>query len=902
LPGILLGSAWAASWDIRLLIVGGQDRSAGHVFISYRRQDLANAERLHSLLEDAGIRVWRDTSDLWPGDDWRLEIRRAISDGTLVFLACFSTASITHTPSWQIEELNLAAEQMRLRPPQEPWLIPVRFDDCEIPDIDVGAGRTLRSIHYCNMFGDEADNEAARLVATVQRILGRLLGSRATPNPAPVSRFQRAKPIRWTGSQPLGDAGEGGDVHFGSPAEMPVPSQLLPTPANFTDRARELAVLRGILGNGEPERPLTLAVIVGVGGVGKTSLALRWLHEVRRRYPDGQLYADLGGHLPSTTARPGDVLGRFLRALAIPPERIPLSLDEMAALYRSVTDGRRLVVMLDDAASAAQVRTLLPGPGPSLVAVTTRWRIAGLAIDGAHFTELRPLEEADAVELLGRVAGPARIQAEPLAALHVVRLCGGLPLAVCVSGARLAPRPSWPVEQMAGELASERDRLGALSLTGDLSVRAAFDVSYQGLPAEVARMYRQLSLVPGYGFGLDLAVAASATDLATTSRLLDALTGASLLEETAGGWFRFHDLVRLHAREQADIEPDTDQGAVIARSVQWYLQAAVAADLAVIPGRWQLGSLYEHARQLPSAYESPAEALDWLDQTLPGLLAALGTARDHGLHEQAWQLCEAMWGLFLYRKHFRDWIDSTQVGVAAAQASGDRRAEARMRDQLGFAYLNLNRYADATDQFTQAMELAQQAGHRLGEAAALANLGLTLLGLRRPDEALGQFEMARTIHWDLGRSRGVALMTRHIGEAHRDAGRYLQAIDALAEARHVFAALPDAYNEARTKTSLAQTYLLAGRPADAPGPLNQALVTLTSLGARYKQADVHVSLADAAGQLADPGRERLHLEQALAIYAEVGAPEEGQIRQRLDALGLEAEFPAMPSEDNTAPP
>ena len=677
-----------------------------------------------------------------------------------------------------------------------------------------------------------------------------------------------------------------GDVHLstGAPA-MPVPGQLLPTPVNFTDRAGELADLRGILKNGEPERPVTLAVIVGVGGVGKTSLVLRWLHEVRERYPGGQLYGDLGGHRPSGAARPGDVLGRFLRALGIPPERVPLSLDEMAALYRSVTDGRRLVVMLDDAASAAQVRALLPGPGPSLVAVTTRWRIAGLAIDGAHFTELGPLEEADAVELLGRVAGPARVQSEPRAARHVARLCGGLPLAVCVSGARLAPRPSWPVERMVRELASERDRLGALSLTGDLSVRAVFDVSYQGLPAEAARMYRELSLVPGPGFGVDLAAAATATDPATAARLLDALTEASLLEETAGGWYRFHDLVRLHAREQAAIDRD----AVIARSVQWYLRAAVAADLVVIPGRWQLGSLYDHARQLPPAYDHPAEALDWLERALPGLLTALDAARDHGLHEQAWQLCEAMWGLFLYRKHFRHWIDATQVGVAEAQACGDLRAEARMRDQLGFAYLNLNRYADAIEQFTPAMELAQQAGHRLGEAAARANLGLTLLGLQRPDEALGQFETARAIHQDLGRPRGIALMTRHIGEAHCDAGRYPQAIDALLEARRVFAALPDAYNEARAKTSLAQTYLLAGRPTDALGPLKQALATLTSLGARYKQADIHVSLADAAGQLADPGRARGHLEQALAIYAEVGAPEEGHIRQRLDALGPETE-------------
>jgi NB-ARC domain len=341
-----------------------------------------------------------------------------------------------------------------------------------------------------------------------------------------------------------------GDVVFNvaSPTRMPVPGQLPPTPQNFTDRSRELATLHGLLAGQDLARSFTLAVIMGVGGVGKTSLALRWLHQVREHYSAGQLYADLGGHRPDEAERPGNVLGQFLRALGLAPERVPVSLEEQSAVWRSLTDGLRLVILLDNAASAAQVRALLPGSGPSLVAVTTRWRIGGLAIDGARFTELGPLDEADAIELLDRVAGAGRARSEPHAARTIVQLCGRLPLAVCVSGARLAPRPRWPVERMAAELASEQHRLAALHLTEDLSVRAVFDVSYQALSDDAARSYRLLALVPGPDFGPELAAVATATAADQAGRVLEALVTANLLEETGEERFRFHDLVRLHAR------------------------------------------------------------------------------------------------------------------------------------------------------------------------------------------------------------------------------------------------------------------------------------------------------------------------------------------------------------------
>lgn len=693
-----------------------------------------------------------------------------------------------------------------------------------------------------------------------------------------------------------------GGVHFSVTqaglAGIPVPAQLPPATAHFTDRSEELAGLERTAAEYDPARRLTVAVISGVGGVGKTSLASYWLHRISDRYEGGVLYADLHGHTPDAATRPGGILTGFLAALGMPPEGIPPDLGEQAKLYRSLTSGRRMLVLLDNAASAAQVRALLPGPGPrpaegspeqsglpSLVVVTTRWRITGLAMDGAHFIELGPLNDTSGIELFGRMVGSARASAEEEAVRSVVRLCGGLPLAVCIVGARLASHARWPVDRVAAELTSEQRRLAVLSISGDLSVRAAFDVSYQALPAAAGRLYRLLSLVPGPDFGAELAAATGGINLQEAMQLLETLTAASLVEETSDRRFRFHDLVRLHAREQARTEPEHERTATVARAVGWYLAQAVAADIVIIPGRWHLNPMYERARVSPSAYDGPPSALRSMESELPGLLAAVRAAHGEGLHEPAWQLCEAMWGLFAYRKYFRHWIDAHALGLASARACGNARAEARMRVQLGNAQLHLGRQEQAREEFTQALTLARQEGHRIGEATALEHVGLADMSLGRTDGAIRAFTEAREIFQQIGVPRGVLGLTRHLGEVHRDAGRHEQAVRYLLEARQLAAALPDRYNEARCLTRLGHAYLKAGKPDDAVRSLDEALAIMVSLGGRYEQARIRSALADALLQLGRAGLARDHLTGALAIYSEVEAPEASDIRRRLGQLG-----------------
>jgi len=653
-------------------------------------------------------------------------------------------------------------------------------------------------------------------------------------------------------------------------------------------------------------------VLTGAGGLGKTSLASHWLHSISDHYEGGALFADLRGHLLADAALPGDIAAGFLRALGMAPDRIPLDVAEQAAMYRSMTTGRRMIILLDNVASAAQVRPLLPGPGPSpaagpatagpgqsrpsLVVVTTRWRITGLAMDGARFVELAPLEEAEALGLFDRMIGPDRAAAEPAQRRSVVRLCGGIPLAICVTGARLAARPGWPVSRIAGSLASERSRLTALSLTDGLSVRAAFDVSYRSLSPAAARAYRLTALIPGPSFDVDLAAAVLADDTAdlagTTRAALDELADASLLtEEAAAGAARYHyhDLTRLHARDTGAPAPPAERHAVVANAIRWYLERAVAADLAVNPGRWHLNPMYENAAMSSPSHASAAAALDWLESNLAALAATVQAAHDMSMHEQAWQLCEALWGVFVHRKHFGPWIASHLAGLASARTLGDSLAESRMRVQLGLAFRALRRNGEAREQFLTALALAREVEHPLSEATALEQIGLADLAEGRAGDAISRFAAVRDIHLRLGRRRGVALADRHVGEALRDLGSYDQALLELAEARLQFAALPDQYQEARTLTIAAETSLLAGRPADAVQPLGQALSIVTGLGSRYEQARVTRFLGTAAVQAGDLTAARDYLSRALSGFEDVGAPEADEVRRELAAIAADAD-------------
>jgi tetratricopeptide (TPR) repeat protein len=680
------------------------------------------------------------------------------------------------------------------------------------------------------------------------------------------------------------------EFNLGTRARLPVPAQL-PSTGFFADREDEVEELRRLTESPPDTGSPLIVVISGTGGVGKTTLGLRWLHQVRDLYGDGQLFVDLRGFSGRRPMPPAEPLERFLRALGVDAGTLPADADEQAALFRTLTVGRRLIVMLDNAVSAAQVRPLLPGPGPALVVVTTRRRLSGLAVDGARFLEVGPLNDGGAVELLNRLLGADRIQNEMAAAFELVALCGRLPLAVCASGARLAARRRWPIARVVDELADETRRLATLGAEEDeASVQAVFNASYGAIAEEGARrLYRLLGLHPGADFDAGAAAALAQTGQDEASRLLDVLAGANLLQEDHGGRYHFHDLVRLHAwGEAAQAEPEPEREAAVRRLTDWYLRLAVAADLAILPGRWHLGGYYaaerRHEVEVAAVFDDRATALDRLERERTNLVAIIENAHRQGLDDLAWQLCEAAWPLFLLHKHYKNWIECHRIGLAAARACGDVKAQARMLTALGIAHLNRRDFPVAIDHYDEVLRLDPPGGHRLGEAAALEGLGVAELATGDGERAMNLFTRARAVQEALDSARGVALMTRHLGDALTATGRHAEAIEHYAEALSFFVDADELYHQARTLTGLAGAYLGAARLDDAAATLRRALATAEEAGARHEEAAARVGLAGLAERRDEPEDARDHLRAALSIYTELGAPQTEEVTKRLSRL------------------
>jgi predicted ATPase len=383
-----------------------------------------------------------------------------------------------------------------------------------------------------------------------------------------------------------------GGVHFHAAQEAlrpPPPRQLLAPPADFSGRVVELVRLDELVAASERTEAPALVVLTGPGGVGKTALALQWAHNSRGRFPDGQLYVDLAGFGGGDPLDPGEALGRFLRALGVPPQQVPAALAEQTALFRSMTAQKSLVLLLDNAYSTAQARVLLPASGRAVVLVTSRSRLVGLMADGARMLSVAPLGEAAAMTMLSRAVGDERVAGEPEQAAKLVTLCGGLPIAVRLTAARLAARSRWSLNRVVAELADEHARLAALSAAGDVSLQASFDLSYRQLPDCPATLYRRLGLHPGREFDLGVCSAVLEGEPTEVEDGLYELVDNNLVEEIAEDRFRFHDLLRLHARHRASLDdPAPVRELTLRRMLEWYLAAAMAADQVLTPYRRRL--------------------------------------------------------------------------------------------------------------------------------------------------------------------------------------------------------------------------------------------------------------------------------------------------------------------------
>jgi DNA-binding SARP family transcriptional activator/Tfp pilus assembly protein PilF len=654
-------------------------------------------------------------------------------------------------------------------------------------------------------------------------------------------------------------------------------SQVAQLPADipdFTGRIEHVQKLRDLLaGPGRPDSPgaVVVAAVIGAGGLGKTTLAVHSAHLLRSQFPDGQLYANLHGAGPQPVAA-GDVLARFLRDLGMDPERIPVGEEERAAQFRSRVTDRRVLIVLDDAKDAAHVRPLLPGSASCAVLVTTRSRMPDLA--GSRFVDLDVLDAAEAWDMFAGIIGRERAEAEPEATRDVLTACAGLPLAIRIAGARLAARGGWTVRTIAGRLANERRRLDWLR-TGDLAVRACFEVSFSSLPrngtgVDPAHAFRVLGLWTGPTIGLPAAAALLGQPEEEAADALEVLVDAQLLQAPAPDRYRFHDLLRTYAAERAVAEEsEAVREDAIRQLLTWYLYTVEAVAQMIAPHRYRIPLPTADPHEEPLAFESVSDALKWCEAERANLVAGTRQAAASGFHQLAWRLPVACLSFFHKRAYWADWVETHQIALASARAIGDRRAEALVMNNLGTAFTRQG-MDEAVECFEQALAIRRDVGDLLGEAQSATNMADNYVQLKRFDEALELLNRVLEIRRQAATPYGEGVTLNNLGETFLALGRFDEAVDRLTQARQIFHDIEEIRGEGYALANLGGAYLALGHTADAIGVLERALELRQASGERFDEAHTLRDLGRAYQLAGQDERAAVCLRQAAATFADLG--------------------------------
>lgn len=670
------------------------------------------------------------------------------------------------------------------------------------------------------------------------------------------------------------------DIPPSAPATgVPVPRQLPVNVAHFTGRDTELAKLDALLTHDDAAQPaaMVISAIVGAAGVGKTALVVHWAHRVHDHFPDGQLFMNLRGYDPGPAVTPEQALEEFLRALHVAAKRIPAGLEARAALYRSLLHGRRMLIVLDNANSAEQVRPLLPSSPTCRAVVTSRSRLSALvASDGASRMIVDLLSQPEATALLRDIIGDARVAAEPGATAELARRCAYLPLALRIAAERAVTHPYTRLADLAGELAVERDRLDLLATPDEederTAVRAVFSWSYNALPPEAARAFRLLSLHAGPDISAPAAAVLTNTTSTQGRRLLEILVGMHLIEEIARDRYRFHDLLRVYAGECANAkETDEDRHAALQRVLTWYLHTGNAADRVLNPHRRRIPlDPPEGVSSQPLEFTSYRQALDWCEAERANLVAATRQAAEIDEHVIAWKLPLATWGFFNLRKHWEDWIITHRIGLAAAQHLHDRKGEAWTLGAFGFVYFDLRRHEEALDHYQNALPICQEIGDSWCEAIALTGIGWAYFHLGNHEEALSHSKRALHIGQEIDDPWSQTLALLSIGTVHRKLQRFDEALSCFHQALTVLRPVHDRWGEAMTQQNLGATYRDLQQFEDALKYLHQACTIYREIGDRLGEAHTLRRIGDTLQNLNQMDAAAENWRQGLTLLEDLG--------------------------------
>ncbi|MGH8902551.1 MAG: AfsR/SARP family transcriptional regulator [Egibacteraceae bacterium] len=708
--------------------------------------------------------------------------------------------------------------------------------------------------------------------------------------------------------------------------------QLPPDLGDFVDRDVPSARLRGLLQHeGRHPSAVMISAISGKAGVGKSVFAIHIAHEIKYRFPDGQLYVNLRG-LDTPVPETADVLADFLLALEVDPTDIPDGLTSRASLYRARLRGRRVLVVLDNAADEAQIRPLLPWSEGCAVLVSSRRRLAGL--EGAVTLELDVMEAHQAVELLGKVAGEERVCAEPEAADEIVRLCGCLPLAVRIAGARLATKRHWRLAAFAARLRDERRRLKELR-AGDLEIRASFALSYAELSPDEQRAFRLLGILDAPDFPAWVAAALLDSRLDVAEERVEQLIDAQLVEACAESQtgqirYRFHDLLRAFARDCLDKEePAALQRAALERALSAYLKSTVQAGTRLGRDYYRIGGSRTlrsgESDDLSLAQVVEADPLAWFNAEQDNLITAVAQAHEAGLWQLCWELADSLAALFESRAEWSAWELANKLALDATRQAADREAEAyillsigkvqrhlrgpeamvradrpfdearaifaALGDERGTAYARLEtgvthryhgRFQDALAELERCLLLFRQFRDELGEAAALRNIGIIYRHRGQYEEAIDCLTRALAV-FQLGNSHLPAALTlRQLGIIHRNRGHLDDARICTEQSLSLFRKIENRPGESLALGSLGKVHLRSGLLDDARACLEECLLIYRELGNRGGEAWALDGLGDlyrAEGHFEDA---RECYRRAVPVFQETG----GRIGEADARLGL----------------
>jgi DNA-binding SARP family transcriptional activator/tetratricopeptide (TPR) repeat protein len=705
--------------------------------------------------------------------------------------------------------------------------------------------------------------EALAAYRHVRRVLVAELGT----EPGAELRELHQKILEGGAGGPADDRGAGGWAPA-VPRELPGPVR------PFVGREAELKALTRRL---DEVDTVVISVVGGTAGVGKTALAVHWAHHVASRFPDGQLYVNLRGYDPGPPVRAADALAGFLRGLGVPDTALPAGTDERAARYRSLLAGRRMLVVLDNACGAEQVRPLLPGSRSCVTVVTSRDSLGGLvARDGARRLDLDLLPETEAVGLLRALIGE-RVDAEPAAAAGLAARCAWLPLALRVAAERAAAEPGTLLADLLAQLADQR--LDLLEGDGDprTAIRAVFSWSFRHLDEEAARSFRLLGLHPGLHFDAYAVAALAGVPLGHARRLLDRLARAGLIQPAGPGRYGLHDLLRAYAAEQG---PEAERRAALTRLFDYYLAAAAAAADAIFPADTDQPRVPRPGPVPPVA--NPAAALAWLDAQRADLVAVAGYAARHGWPGHAIGLAATV---FRYPQTGDLAVDVAMHGHAcrAAAQTGDRAAEAAALTRLGRAVSAQGRLGEAAVHFERALAKYREAGDGIGEARALVSLGFVGYGQGRYRQSAGFYRRALALYRQAGVASGEATVWQNLGLVDLRQGRHERAAGYFGRSLTLFRDADLRSGEAFVLRSLGELELQRGRYVQAADHLRRSLALCRQTGNRFCEARALACLGLVRLRQDRPGQAVGRLRRSLALHREAGNPS-GQA-EALNGLG-----------------